>query len=61
VLLLVFERTQLADAATLMDADANLVRKAQAIGLGELTIHLAGSRDLTEPASQPLMFAQAAN
>lgn len=62
VLLLVFERIRLADAATLLDADANLVRKAQAIGLRELTANLAGITDFTEPAlSEPLALAQPAS
>ena len=42
LLLLVFEGIRMADAATLLDADAALIRKAQAIGLRELTANLAG-------------------
>jgi len=62
VLLLVFERVQLADAATLLDCDSSLIKKAQAIGLRELTVYLAGNRNLTEPApAQPLEFTQATN
>jgi DNA-directed RNA polymerase specialized sigma24 family protein len=41
LLLLVFEGIRMADAATLLDADPALIRKAQAIGLGELTANLA--------------------
>ena len=33
VILLIFESVPLADAATLLDADASLIRKAQAIGV----------------------------
>lgn len=42
LLLLVFEGIRLDDAATLLDADPTMIRKAQAIGLGELTANLAG-------------------
>jgi DNA-directed RNA polymerase specialized sigma24 family protein len=41
LLLLVFEGLRMADAATLLDADPALIRKAQAIGLSELTANLA--------------------
>jgi DNA-directed RNA polymerase specialized sigma24 family protein len=41
VLLLVFERVPLPDAAILLDAEPDLVRKAQAAGVRELTINLA--------------------
>jgi DNA-directed RNA polymerase specialized sigma24 family protein len=41
VLLLIFERMALADAAVLLDASNSLVRKAQAIGVRELTANLA--------------------
>lgn len=62
VLLLIFEGIRLADAATLLDADARLVRKAQAIGLRELTANLAGNPDCPErDFSQCLALAQAAN
>ena len=40
VLLLVFERVPLKDAAILLDADPDLVRKAQAAGIRELTTKL---------------------
>jgi DNA-directed RNA polymerase specialized sigma24 family protein len=41
LLLLVFEGLQIADAATLLNADPTLIRKAQAIGLRELAMNLA--------------------
>ena len=34
----------MADAAILLDADPALIRKAQAIGLSELTANLAGKK-----------------
>jgi len=43
LLLLVFEGIRMADAATLLDANPALIRKAQAIGLRELTARLAGT------------------
>jgi DNA-directed RNA polymerase specialized sigma24 family protein len=43
LLLLVFEGLRMADAATLLDADPALIRKAQAIGLHELTANLAST------------------
>jgi DNA-directed RNA polymerase specialized sigma24 family protein len=42
LLLRVFEGIRTADAAILLDADPALIRKAQAIGLRELTANLAG-------------------
>lgn len=42
VLLLVFERVPLSDAAVLLDSQPDLVRKALAAGARELTINLAG-------------------
>jgi hypothetical protein len=44
LLLLVFEGVRIADAATLLDADPGLLKKAQAIGLRELTANLAATR-----------------
>ena len=41
LLLTTFEGVHTADAATLLDADVALIRKAQAIGLRELTANLA--------------------
>jgi hypothetical protein len=43
LLLLVFEGVRIADAATLLDADPNLLKKAEAIGLRELTANLAAT------------------
>jgi hypothetical protein len=40
--LLIFEGIPMADATTLFGADPALIRKAQAIGLRELTANLAG-------------------
>jgi DNA-directed RNA polymerase specialized sigma24 family protein len=42
LLLLVFEGIRMADAAIMLDADPTLIRKAQAVGLRELTANLAG-------------------
>ena len=44
LLLLVFEGIRMADAASLLDSDPTLIRKAQAIGLRELTANLADER-----------------
>jgi DNA-directed RNA polymerase specialized sigma24 family protein len=41
VLLLVFERVPLKDAAILLDSEADLVKKAMAAGVRDLTINLA--------------------
>jgi DNA-directed RNA polymerase specialized sigma24 family protein len=46
LLLLVFEGMRIADAATLLDADSALVKKAQVIGLHELTASLAPTKPL---------------
>jgi hypothetical protein len=71
LLLLVFEGMQIVDAATLLDADPDLLKKAQAIGLRELTANLAatntdavsapperkhGVRRLVEAPNKSLMF-----
>ena len=45
MLLSIFEGVSIADAATILDADITLVRKAQAIGLRELTNNLARIED----------------
>lgn len=45
VLLLIFEGVKIADAATLLGASVNLVRKAQVIGLRELAANLARSME----------------
>jgi hypothetical protein len=47
LLLLIFEKVPMADVLILLDADANLIRKAQAIGLRELTRNLAGTESRT--------------
>jgi DNA-directed RNA polymerase specialized sigma24 family protein len=44
LLLLIFEGMRIADAATLLDADPALVKKAQVIGLHELTASLAPTK-----------------
>jgi len=44
VLVLVFEGIRIADATSLLDASPELLKKAQAIGLSELTANLAGTR-----------------
>jgi DNA-directed RNA polymerase specialized sigma24 family protein len=49
LLLLVFEGIRMADAAILLDANPALIRKAQAIGLRELTANLA---DKESPGDQ---------
>ena len=51
VLLLVFERVPLRDAAILLDAEPDLVRKAQAAGVRELTINLARMQGWKSPAA----------
>jgi hypothetical protein len=45
LLLLVFEGVRIADAATLLDAGPDLLKKAQTIGLRELTVNLAATKD----------------
>ena len=61
VVLSIFEGIRIADAAVLLDADAALVRKAQAIGLSELIANLAGANRRNEAARYPhawrLVFA----
>ena len=51
VLLLIFERVPLNDAAVLLDSDPDLVRKALAAGVRELTINLARMQGWTPTAS----------
>jgi DNA-directed RNA polymerase specialized sigma24 family protein len=48
LLLLVFEGIRMADAAILLDADPALIRKAQAIGLHELTANLADKNSMED-------------
>ncbi|MCU1235287.1 MAG: polymerase, sigma-24 subunit, subfamily [Candidatus Solibacter sp.] len=47
LLLSIFERVSVEDAATLLDATPELVRKAQIIGLQELTANLASGQGRT--------------
>jgi hypothetical protein len=57
LLLLVFEGVRIADAITLLDADAKLLKKAEAIGLRELTANLAAMNTAAvsgPDASRPL-------
>jgi DNA-directed RNA polymerase specialized sigma24 family protein len=49
VLLLVFEGVRMADATTLLDVDAPLIKKAQAIGLRDYTANLARIKGVTVP------------
>jgi DNA-directed RNA polymerase specialized sigma24 family protein len=44
VVLSILEGVRIADAATLLDRDAALVKKGLAIGLGQLTANLAGTK-----------------
>jgi DNA-directed RNA polymerase specialized sigma24 family protein len=55
LLLLIFERLRIADAATLLDADAALVRKAQALALRDLTANLARRTSQTAPGFSPAL------
>ena len=58
LLLLVFEGIRVADAAILLDADAALIRKAQAIGLRELAANLADKNSPEDQrGNQPLTEA----
>ena len=49
LLLLIFEDIRMADAAALLNADPALIRKAQAIGLRELTSNLADKNSPEDP------------
>jgi hypothetical protein len=53
LILLVFEGVRIADAATLLDADPDLLKKAQAIGLRELTANLAAAKANASTGSAP--------
>ncbi len=48
LLLLVFEGLRIADAVPLLDANPDLLKKAQAIGLRELTANLAATKPAAE-------------
>lgn len=56
VLLLVFEGIRIADAVPLLGAKVDLLKKAQAIGLSELTTNLAGTKANGSAASSPRKF-----
>jgi DNA-directed RNA polymerase specialized sigma24 family protein len=56
LLLLVFEGLRMEDAATLLDADPTLIRKAQAIGLRELTANLAGKNSPEDQRGSKLLI-----
>jgi DNA-directed RNA polymerase specialized sigma24 family protein len=53
LLLLVFEGLRITDAGTLLDADTDLLKKAQAIGLRELTANLAAANASVVSAPPP--------
>jgi DNA-directed RNA polymerase specialized sigma24 family protein len=55
LLLSVFEGVPMADAAVLLDADTDLVRKAQVIGSRELTSNLARMQGWTSTAAKPFI------
>jgi DNA-directed RNA polymerase specialized sigma24 family protein len=55
LLLLVFEGIRMEDAATLLNADPALIRKAQAIGLRELTANLADKNSPNRRGSKPVI------
>ncbi len=57
LLLVVFEGVRIADAATLLDAKPELLKKAQVIGLRELTANLA-ARDGSADSAAPEEHAQ---
>jgi DNA-directed RNA polymerase specialized sigma24 family protein len=55
VVLSVFEGVHTPDAATLLDADVDLVKKAQAIGLREFTANLAGRKQHRVGGFSPML------
>jgi DNA-directed RNA polymerase specialized sigma24 family protein len=57
LLLLVFEGIRIADAAILLDTEPKLIRKAQAIGLRELTANLADKSSPRPTRKKPLTEA----
>jgi len=57
VLVLVFEGMRIADAVSLLDAKPDLLKKAQAIGLSELTANLAGPKANAGTASSAWKFS----
>jgi hypothetical protein len=62
LLLLVFEGLRIADAAILLDADPDLLKKAQVIGLRELAANLAatGGSAVSAPPEQNCEFRRLA-
>jgi len=56
LVLSIFERMSVEDAATLLDATPELVRKAQIIGLQELTVNLASGQGWTSAALAPCVM-----
>ncbi|SPF53413.1 RNA polymerase, sigma-24 subunit, ECF subfamily [Candidatus Sulfopaludibacter sp. SbA4] len=56
LLLTIFEGESLEDAAVLLDAGRDLVRKAQIIGLRELTRNLARMQGWTSAATRPYVL-----
>jgi DNA-directed RNA polymerase specialized sigma24 family protein len=56
LLLSIFERVSIEDAATLLDATPELVRKGQAIGLQELTVNLARAQGWTSTEGAPYVM-----
>uniref|UniRef100_Q026M4 RNA polymerase, sigma-24 subunit, ECF subfamily n=1 Tax=Solibacter usitatus (strain Ellin6076) TaxID=234267 RepID=Q026M4_SOLUE len=56
LLLSIFERMSVEDAATLLDATPELVRKGQAIGLQELTVNLARGQGWTSAEQVPYVM-----
>lgn len=55
IILSIFEGVRIADAAILLDADAALVRKAQAIGLRELVRNLVPGKEDAAPGYRPAL------
>ncbi len=54
VLLLLFERVPLNDAAVLLDSEANLVKKAMAAGVRDLTVNLATKQGWTTASTSAM-------
>jgi DNA-directed RNA polymerase specialized sigma24 family protein len=53
LVLLVFEGIPIADAITLLDADAALIRKAQGVGLRGFTANIVPKKGLPAPTGSP--------
>ena len=56
LLLSTFERVSIEDAATLLDATPELVRKGQMIGLQDLTVNLARAQGWTSREAAPYVM-----